>query len=333
MHEAPIAIVGAGSVGLVLAGRLAAAGLRVCLHVRRPEAATALREQGITLEEPASGARTRMRVDAVAAPPLDREGPVFVCVRGADTEAAAAALAARSPRALPVNVQNGVEGDAVLARRFAHVVGAVWRLTCTRVGATRVRAPTGGRIVLGVHGDEAPREVHCCVSALAEVLRDAGLDVGVSSRIAEDRWLKLCVNLMSSANALVPQAQHATAAFVAGKTRLLEEARAVLAAAGISTRSCDGRDRSLDEEIEHQRGALARGDAARRLPLYNDTWRALAEDLPLETAAFHRTIVSLGVRHGVPTPLNERVLGHLERAGRERLGPECVPVETLLGSA
>jgi len=166
---------------------------------------------------------------------------------------------------------------------------------------------------------------------VAAVVRAAGFDTAVSARIAEDRWLKLCVNLTSTPNALVRQDDHETRAFVEGKARLLEEARAVLAAEGIPARSCDGRDRSLDDEIAWQRGALARGDAARRLPLYNSVWQALRDDLPLETDDYHQRILALGERHAIPTPINARVLAALLRARAERLAPECCGAGELFG--
>jgi 2-dehydropantoate 2-reductase len=323
-----IPVVGAGSVGLVLAARLARAGRAVRLHVRRHEDARALRSEGIRVEDPATGRAWWAGVDAAEGPPAGAEGAVFLCVRGPDTESAASALAAASPRALPVNVQNGVDGDAVVAHHFERVVGAVWRLPCTRVAVGRVRTLPGGRIVLGLH----PEGVDADVEVLAVLLRTAGFDVGLSSRIGEDRWLKLCLNLTSAPNALVRQAEHATATFVETKARLLEEARAVLAASAIPARSADGRDRSLEAEIAWQRGALARGDAARPIPLYNSVWQGLASGAPLECDAYHRTIVSLGRRHGVPTPVNARVLALLEDARDRRLGPESFGADVLAPS-
>jgi 2-dehydropantoate 2-reductase len=321
-----IAILGAGSVGLVLGARLARAGRTVRFHVRREEAARALREGGVVVEDPASGGYWRAAVEAEPGPPR-AAGPVFVCVRGPDNEAVAASLAAVAPAAVPVNVQNGVAGDAVFARRFTRVIGAVWRAPCTRVEPNRVRTLRDPRVILGLHpAGEGPD-----VESLADLLRGAGLDVGVSRRIAEDRWLKLCVNLTSSPNALVRQDEHASAAFVEIKVRLLEEARMVLAAAGIAARSCDGRDRSLDAEIEWHRGSLAQGEAARRMPLYNSTWSALAHGLPLETDEYHRTVCMLGGRHGIATPVNARVLEALERAREGKLGPECYGAEELAG--
>jgi len=327
MDAAPLPIVGAGSVGLVLGARLARAGRAVRFHVRAEAAARALRDEGVAVEDPATGAVWRAAVDARVGPPAGVTAPVFVCVRRPDTEALADALAAASPAALPVNVQNGVDGDAVLARRFARVLGTVWRLPCTRVAANRVRTLGAGRFVVGVHPAGAGPDAE----AVAAAVRAAGFDSAVSARIADDRWLKLCVNLTSTPNALVRQAEHATAAFVEGKARLLEEARAALAAGGIVAASCDGRDRSLDEEIAWQRGALARGDAARPLPLYNSVWQGLRNGLPLETDDYHERVIALAARHGLTAPVNARVLAALLRARDQRLGPECVGAAELFG--
>ena len=135
---------------------------------------------------------------------------------------------------------------------------------------------------------------------------------------------------MSAPNALIRREDHETRAFVETKVRLLEEAEAALAAAGIVARSCDGRDRSLEEEIESQRSSLERGASARRLPLYNQVWAALRHGGPLEADRYYRRILDLARRHGVPTPVNERVLDALERAWKESRGPESLGAAELL---
>ena len=165
------------------------------------------------------------------------------------------------------------------------------------------------------------RRARAC-DELADALRRAGYDVGVSTRILEDKWLKLCVNLMSAPNALIRREDHATRAFVEIKARLLEEARAILLAAGIRARSCDGRDRSLEQEIAHQRESLALGTSARRLPVYNQVWAALRHGGPVEADRYHRRMLALAAEHGIAAPQNARVLEALERAvrGRARAG-------------
>jgi 2-dehydropantoate 2-reductase len=322
-----ITVFGAGAIGLTLAARLARAGHAVRVCTRRTEDAAQLERGGIAVEEPETGAAWSARVFAHAGPPIAETDRIFACVRGPQTEAAAAAIAATSPEARIVNVQNGVDGDAIFARRFRSVVGAVIRQGCTRVAEGRVRAIAAGRIAVG----RVPTGVDADVEAVAELLRGAGYDVGVSPRIADDRWLKLCINLMSTPNALVRPAEHAEPTFAIGKARLLEEARDALRAAGIAARSGDGRDASLDDEIARLRSGRSGG--ARRIPIYNSLWQALRRGAPLEADGFHRIVIELGARHGVETPVNERALAAVQRVVADSLGPESLGVADVLGVA
>jgi 2-dehydropantoate 2-reductase len=181
--------------------------------------------------------------------------------------------------------------------------------------------------VLGLH----PHGRHAAVEEAAALLRLGDVDVSVSESIGRDKWLKLCVNLMSTPNALVRRPDHATPAFVEVKARLLEEARAALAAAGIDATPCDGRDRTLDAEIAFQRESLARGTSARALPLYNQVWTSLRHGGPLEADGYHERIVALARAHGVPAPVNALVLTRLLDAARRKLGPESCTAAELLG--
>jgi 2-dehydropantoate 2-reductase len=324
-------VIGAGAVGLALAARLARVGLPVCLVTRDTRSARCLESGGIRVEDPKSGEHWCTAVRAVAGiENADLRGadlPVLICVRTTDTEALASQLAELAPHVTVVSVQNGVDNDVLLARYFPRVIGAVWRQTCTRVEPDLVRFTGRGRVVVGLHPQGSGPEV----DALAQDLRRAGFDVGISSRIAEDRWLKLCVNLMSAPNALIRREDHDSPPFVEVKARLLEEAQAVLAAAGIEARSCDGRDRSLDQEIRHQRETLERGTSARRLPLYNQVWSSLRSDAPLEADGYHQRILELAAARGIRVPANARVLKKLIEAKADRRGPECLRAAELLG--
>ena len=102
-------------------------------------------------------------------------------------------------------------------------------------------------------------------------------------------------------------------------------------ATGILARSCDGRDRSLDQEIRHQRESLARGTSARRLPLYNQVWSSLRSDAPLEADGYHRRILELAAARGIRAPTNARVLEKLLEVKNARRGPECLQAAELLG--
>jgi 2-dehydropantoate 2-reductase len=324
-------VIGAGAVGLALAARLARVGLPVSLVTRDSRSARRLESGGIRVEDPKSGEHWCAAVRAVAgienADLRGADRPLLICVRATDTEALASQLAEFAPHVTVVSVQNGVDNDVLLARYFPRVIGAVWRQTCTRVEPDLVRFTGRGRVVVGLHPQGSAPEV----DALAQDLRRAGFDVGISSRIAEDRWLKLCVNLMSAPNALIRREDHDSPPFVEVKARLLEEAQAVLAAVGIEARSCDGRDRSLDQEIRHQRESLDRGTSARRFPLYNQVWSSLRSDAPLEADGYHQRILELAAARGIRVPANARVLKKLIEAKADRRGPECLRAAELLG--
>lgn len=326
-----VTIVGAGSIGLALGGRLAGSGTPVVFLTRRPEAAHALRARGVTLRDPASGDALHASVDAAtsvsALPPDARAGPFLVCVRATDTLAVGARIAEDLPGAWVVSAQNDVDNEAGLAGLGLRTSGLVVRQTCTVQSQVEAFALGRGRVVLGDHpGGFGP---DC--GELADRLEAAGFEVGRSRSIAQDKWLKLCVNLMSTPNALVRRPDHATAAFVEAKARLLEEASDVLRASGIPAASCDGRDRSLEDEIRWQRASLEAGESARDLPLYNAVWRALRDPaLGLEADRFHGRIVEMGERVGVATPVNRRALALVRTAVRERRGPESIEAAALL---
>jgi len=317
-------------VGLALGTRLAASGCEVLFVTRRPEQAECIARQGVRLEDPATGACLEAAAHATAdlADAASRlvDRPIVFCTRTADLALTAGAISRLAPGALAVAAQNGVDADAVLSGCFARVLGLVVRQTCTRFDDRSVRATGAGRMVVGACGQTEEHEAE----AFSRRLARADYDVGVSSDLGADRWLKLCTNLMSTPNALVVRQDHASRAFVETKARLLEEAQAVLAAAGISARSCDGRDRSLEEEIAQQRASLAAGSSARDLPLYNQVWSSLRFGGPLEADGYHRKIIELGAAHGISTPQNERVLQRLLRAQHDAHGPECLRAAELL---
>ena len=328
--RASATVVGAGSVGLALAARLARGGVRVQLLTRRRESAGLLGQRGLTVEDPASGTLAGFAVGASADPGRIEvsAGPVLLCTRVDAVAELARTLAGRATAL--VTLQNDVVSEELAAPFVPRVIGGVWRETVTRVADDRVRCQLDrpGRAIVGLH----PEGSHADVEAVAALLHSGGVEVSVSASIGRDKWLKLCVNLMSTPNALVCRPDHTTPEFVEVKVRLLEEARSVLAAAGIDATPCDSRDRTLDAEIRFQREALARGASARPIPLYNQVWTSLRHAAPLEADAYHERILALARKHGVPAPVNALVLKRLLDAAGRGLGPECYAARELLSS-
>lgn len=323
-----LTIVGAGSVGLTLAARLARGGVPVLLLTRREAAAHAL-GAGLVAEHPADGTRFEVEVEARCAdgPEAWPDQPVLLCTRGDGVDTAAKLIGRHAPQAPLVTFQNDVIHEAAAARYHSTVLGGVWRETCTRTGDARVRFlhDRPSRAILGLHPSGPSRHA----TEIAALLEAGGIRTGISECVARDKWLKLCVNLMSAPNALIRREDHTGRDFVEIKVDLLEEARSVLAAASIQTGSCDGLDRSLDEEIRFQRASLERGTSARPIPLYNQVWSALTRRLPTEADAYHRRICDLGLRYDVATPQNSRVLEALLHAARTHAGPESLAAARL----
>jgi len=286
-------VFGAGSIGTVLAGLLADA--KVPVAIAGHHAVENLRLEG-------DDETVEARVPVVSEP----EGTILLCVHGPDV----LDLCPRWPGRTVVTFQNGVKAEAAAAR-WCEVIGGVWRMTCTLKEPGRVIFTKRGRVILGRY----PEGVDPEVEAIASDIRRAGFDVGVSPRIQGDKWLKLFLNLASTAHALVRHEDHTRPEFGQLKGAILEEARDVFRKAGIVAVSGDGRDLSMDEEIErHRKG----GGRAR--PVYNSTWRQLSLGRrPKER--YHDTITALG-----DAPRNAAMLALLDRATR----PECYTAEEAL---
>src|SRR5579859_7065665 len=109
------AVVGAGGVGSLFGGRLAAAGHDVWLVHRRPEVVEALRRDGLRLE--ASEGEERIHVNATAN--THEIGPVdLVLILTKSTDTRAAAAAARplmGDTTIALTLQNGLGNLETLA--------------------------------------------------------------------------------------------------------------------------------------------------------------------------------------------------------------------------
>ena len=325
-----VTLIGAGAVGLNLAGRLASHGTPVRLFTRRPKVAEQITHEGLRLIDPATQDETMARVEPTAdlkAAVAPGGGPVIICARTGETEELARKIHAIAPQARVASAQNDVDNEGILARSFEHVAGIVVRQTCTLQDSRTVLATGKGRIVIGDH----PDGFGSLSAELADRFESAGFDVGRSHHISSDKWLKLIYNCLSAVNALIRKADHRQAAFVEIKIRLIQEAQAALELGGLDPRSCDGRDRSSHEEISRLRQALVDGTSGRDLPLYNACWVALQDpNRPLEADRYHERIIDMAEQYELPSPSHRVLRDAVTRARVGRTGPECLKASDVL---
>jgi 2-dehydropantoate 2-reductase len=207
-----IAIVGAGAIGGWLAVRLAQAGEDVSVLARGATLA-AIRANGLVLTE--AGQTVIANIPASDTPAdLGRQDLVIVAVKGQALSAVAPAIAALlGPATSVLPAMNGIgwwfthgigaplEGAVLgsidpggaIAKHIPpdRVVGCVVHASSAVAAPGHIFHTTGKRLIVGEPtGGDSTR-----LARVADVLRNAGLDIQVSTRIQQAAWYKLWGNM------------------------------------------------------------------------------------------------------------------------------------------
>jgi 2-dehydropantoate 2-reductase len=198
-------VVGAGSIGCYVGGRLAAAGQPVCF-VGRPRTLEPMAQGGLTVSD-LDGFQAHIPADrlALATSVAEAWGPlqgrsvptaVLLCVKGGATDAAAREIGASCPAGtVVVSLQNGVDNVARI-RAAAPQLNAVAGMVPYNVVAlapNRVHRGTTGSLCLA----DAP-----ATQGIAAVLCASGLPTVLAADMPAVQWGKLLLNLNNPVNAL-----------------------------------------------------------------------------------------------------------------------------------
>jgi 2-dehydropantoate 2-reductase len=196
-----IIIIGAGAIGLLVAGKLGDAGKRVVV-LGRPVTAAALAQEGLRVTE---GGRTRciegITVITDPAELADADRPpelAIVCVKGYDTASTLPTLAALAPQHI-LTLQNGIGNEELLIERFgsARVISGTITTSVELEGAGRVTATKIGGIGL------APPTPEIQPTQWADTLRQAGFVVRTYSDYRAMKWSKALLNMLGNATAAI----------------------------------------------------------------------------------------------------------------------------------
>ena len=312
-----IVVAGAGAVGSVFGGKLAAAGHAVLLVGRDPHMATVARD-GLLL----TGLFGETRVRPGVATDLERAArpcdAVLVAVKSHATAAVARVLAAWRPAPpVVVSLQNGLGNVETLA---------------AGLGSSTV---LGGRVIFGALLPE-PAHAHVTVNAkpvaigplepgpgsaaaatLARAVDAAGIPCEPVEAVGPILWEKALYNCgLNPLGALHGLTYGEVAARCRGELdAAIDEGFRVARAAGAGL---PWRDEAAFRA--HFHAVLLPPTAAHRSSMRQD----LEAGRRTEIDAIGGAIVRLGARHRIPTPVHERLVAAIHAAERAAPGPGAV---------
>jgi 2-dehydropantoate 2-reductase len=298
-----VAMMGSGGVGGYFGGRLAASGVDVTF-IARGRHLEKMRAAGLRIDSRDLGDATLRPVRATADPrEVGEVDYVIVAVKLWDTAGAGREiLPMLGPNTTVLSLQNGVDGDDVLAP----IVGAERLIGGVAFIASSIGEPgvikhigTMQRIVIGERaGGSSPR-----VDALHAALVAAGVAAEISDDIQRTIWEKFVFLVgLSSTTTLTRTTLGPIREDPDGRQFLLDAMRETVAvgrAHGIA----------LPEDYASDRLAFADG-------LPTDMTSSMHHDLengkPLEVAWLSGAVARFGKELGVPTPVNHTVFAALK---------------------
>ncbi|MFI9503157.1 2-dehydropantoate 2-reductase [Nocardia sp. NPDC052566] len=306
-----VVVLGAGSIGIFVGGKLAAAGADVTF-VGRPRLLDEISATGLRLTDldggadvvPATGFRVATTPDDVATADL-----VLVTVKSAATADAVRELAGRiRPGTVVLSLQNGIGNDVVIREILPTcvVLAGMVMFNIVQHGDGRFHRGTEGG--LAVQDDPA-------LDDFAGLFRRTDLAVRRYPDLLPVQWAKLLLNLNNPINALSGKPLRAELADrdyrrCLALTQL--EALAAMNKARISPARLTPLPPELMTRVLTVPDAIFRRLAGRILAIDPEARSSMADDLALgrktEISWLCGEIVSLGAMVGLPTPVNQRLI-------------------------
>jgi 2-dehydropantoate 2-reductase len=300
------AILGAGSLGLLVSGYLAKAGHDVVV-VGKPEQALLLKKSGVQVVAPAAfGASIR----AASAPEeVGSADYLVVAVKTRDTVPALDRVAGVSFGAA-LSLQNGMAKDEQLAERYGWpaVIGAATIIGATLLEQGRTLHTMFGATYFGeLDGSSSER-----VARLAAAFNDAGMKAEVPASILSAEWSKLCQIVPAALLSVVSRLEY----YKVCKSRdlaelfvsITHECAAVAAACGVQVGDFQGFpirsivDAPYEDAVEMilKRGAMLEqsGQTSVRISMLQDVLKGRKTEVE-ETAGY---VVLRAREHGIAVP-------------------------------
>lgn len=324
-----IGVMGAGSIGCYVGGRLLSRGHDV-IFIGRERVRSELAAHDLRLTELGGAvdvvSKDKVRVETDAAALADRE-VILICVKSAQTEEAGRTLSPIAAKnAVIVSMQNGVGNAAVLRKAMpgAVVLGGIVGFNVVSKDAGTFQRGTSGPLVI-----ELPPEADACarVNELATALREGGFEVELPADIRPKQWAKLIMNLNNAVSAL-SGAPTPDLIFTPGYRRVLRaliaEALGVLAAAKIRPAKLGAIPVGFFPTMLALPTPVLRVVARAQLKMDPEARSSMWEDLTrgrsTEVDYLNGEIVSLAASCGTQAPLNARIVTMVHTAEKDKKG-------------
>jgi len=326
-HDRQIVIAGAGAVGGYVGGMLAAAGRDVVL-LGREEPMRRIAAEGLRLTN-LEGLDRTLSPRAVSDPQvLAGAGLILVTVKSGGTAEMAGLIAAHAPEdVIVISLQNGVVNPRVLREALPGrtVLAGMVPFNIVWLGPTHLHRGSAGQILIGAGNSQA-----------VQALSAPGLPVAEAPGIEAVQWGKLLINLNNALNALsgLPLRDQLLSP---GWRRLLaaqiDEARAVLKAAGIPVRSPLPLPIGLFPTLLRLPTFLFMVAAKRTLPVdpkaRSSMWDDLERRRATEIDALQGEVMALAERHRMAVPLIGKVAALVKQAEAAKAGPPGLTPDVL----
>jgi 2-dehydropantoate 2-reductase len=302
-----ILVVGAGSLGTVVAAALAASGVDVVVYCR-PAHVPAIEDDGLVVGGLRDlRAHVRVTADAADVGPVDY---LLLAVKTRDTPAALAALR-DVPLGAAASLQNGLAKDDQLSAAYGseRVLGAATILSATAQAPGRATWTLRGTTYFGeLDGPPTPR-----VEALVAAFEGAGLPAAAVADVRTAEWSKLCQIVPAAALSALTRLPYylvcKTPALAELFVDLTRECAAAADAAGVALAdyaAYDPRTLATAPRAEAVASLVARGTAMEangltemRISMLQDLLRGRPTEVE-ETLGY---LVATADALGVPVPL------------------------------
>lgn len=322
--------IGGGSIGMLLAGRLAAGRAQVNLVTRTAEQAAALRSEGITVTDYESGVSVSSSIQAVdfgEYAEQDGAAPewILLAVKQKDIDGRMLEAIRRkaSPDTWVVCFQNGIGHMEKLRGTAAasHLLAAVTTEGARRKGLTEVWHTGRGYIRIGRAYPDGGGGLGGYPEDVLKIMREAGFDAESSNFIHREIWNKLIMNVVINPLTALLEVPNGglleTGESLELMKRLYEEALGLAGELGIA----------VDEELWDKLLGVCRATARNRSSMLQDVEAGRQTELEWLTGS----IIREGRRLGRELPAHETVYSlmkakeHKARAAQAGLRLHAIP--------